>query len=82
MKRSNRPVGRAVKLSHMKREVKDSNFRPVKSDTVLPMARYRCNISSKGAVLPGSNEAEMGPASSLHALAFYSENERFDSIRN
>ena len=25
------------------------------------MARHRCDISSKGAVLPGRNDAEMGP---------------------
>ena len=36
-------------------------------------------ISSKGAVLPGRNDAEMGPANSLHASAYYSEyNEIFD----
>ena len=47
--------------------------------TVLPTARHRCGISSKGAVLPGRNDAEMGPANSLHASAYYSEyNERFD----
>ena len=32
----------------------------VKSDTVLLTVRHRCNISSKGAVLPGHNHAEMG----------------------
>ena len=48
---------------------------------MLPTARYRCDISSKGAVLPGRNDAEMGPANSLHASAYYSEyNERFDLI--
>ena len=50
-----------------------SNLGPVKSDTVLPTARHRCNISSKGAVLPGRNDAEMGPANSLHASAYYSK---------
>ena len=46
--------------------------------TVLPTARHRCNISSKEAVLPGHNGAEMGPANLLHASAYYSEyNERF-----
>ena len=41
----------------------------------------RCDISSKGAVLPGRNDAEMGLVNSLHALACYSEcNERFDLI--
>ena len=34
---------------------------------------------SKEAVLPGLNDAEMGPANSLHASAYYREyNERFD----
>ena len=28
--------------------------------TVLPTARQRCDISSKGAVLSGPNDAEMG----------------------
>ena len=55
----------------------------IKSDTVLPAARHRCDISSKGAVLPGRNDAEMGPANSLHASAYYSEyNERFDLMLN
>ena len=55
------------------------NFGSIKSDIVLPMAGHRCDISSKGAVLPGCNDAEMGPANSVHALAYYSEyNERFD----
>ena len=45
------------------------------------MARHRFNISSKGAVLPGRNDVEMGPANSLHASAYYSKyNERFDLI--
>ena len=40
---------------------------------------HRCDISSKGAVLPGRYDAEMGPANSLQASAYYSEcNERFD----
>ena len=65
--------------SSLKREVRGSNLGPVKSDTVLPTARRRCNISSKGAVLRGRNDAEVGPANSLHALAYYSEyNKRFD----
>ena len=42
------------------------------------MARRPCDISSKGAVLPGCNDTEMGP-NSLHSLAYYSKyNERFD----
>ena len=65
--------------SSLEREVGGSNLGPVKSNTVLPTARHRCDISSKGAVLPGRNDAEMGPANSLHASAYYSEyNERFD----
>ena len=76
---ANRPVGRAVTRSSLEREVCGSNLGPVKSDTVLPTARHRCDISSKEAVLPGRNDAEMGPANSLHASAYYSEyNERFD----
>ena len=48
---------------------------------MLPMDRYRCDISSRGAVLPGRNDAEMDPANSLHASAYYSEyTERFDLI--
>ena len=39
----------------------------VKSNKMLPMTRYHCNISSKGAALPGRNEGEMGLANSLHA---------------
>ena len=45
-------------------------------------ARHHCDISSKGAVLPGLNDTEMGLAYSLHASAYYSENERFDLVRN
>ena len=41
----------------------------VKSNTVLSTARHRCNISSKGAALPGRNDAEIGPTNSLHASA-------------
>ena len=29
------------------------------------MARHGCDISLKGAMLPGRNDAEMGPAKSL-----------------
>ena len=76
--RSYQPVGRAVTPSSSEREVCGSNLGPVKSDTVLPTARHRCDISSKEAVLSGRNDAEMGPANSLHASAYYSEyNERF-----
>ena len=44
-----RPVGRAVMRS---------NLGPVKLDSVLPTARHRCDISSKGAVLSRCNNAE------------------------
>ena len=45
------------------------------------MTRHRCDISLKKAVLPGRNDAEMGPANSLQALAYYSKyNERLDLI--
>ena len=74
------PVGRALmrlsldyiefvtrsSISTLEWKVCGSNLGPVKSDAVLPTARQRCNISSKGAVLPGRNDAEMGPANSLH----------------
>ena len=65
--------------SSLEWEIRGSNLGPVKSDTVLPTARHRCDISSKEAVFPGCNDAETGPANSLHASAYYSEyNERFD----
>ena len=74
-----RPVGQAVTRSSLEREVWGSNLGPVKLDTVLPTARHRCDIFSKAAVLPWRNDAEMGPANSLHASAYYSEcNKRFD----
>ena len=72
------PVVRAVTRPSTQREVWDSNLGQIKSDTVLTTARHRCDISSKGAVLLGRNDAEMGPANSLHVSARYSEyNERF-----
>ena len=61
------PVGQAVTRSSLEREVWDSNLGPVKSDTVLPMARHRCDISSNGAVFPGRNDAKMGSTNFLHA---------------
>ena len=48
-----------------------SILRSVKSDTALPAARHRCDISSKEAgVLPGCNNAEMGLSNSLDASAY------------
>ena len=74
-------VGRALTRSSLEREVRSSNLGPVKSNTVLPTARHRYDISSEGAMLPGRNDAEMCSANSLHASAYYSEyNERFDLI--
>ena len=67
--RLDRPAGREVTRSSLEREIWGSILGPVKSDIVLPTARYRCDISSKGAVLPGRNDAEMGPANSLHTSA-------------
>ena len=56
--------------SSLERKIWGSNLGPVKSDTVLPTARHRCDISSNEAVLPGCNDAEMGPTNSLHDLAY------------
>ena len=45
-----------------------------KSDTVLPSARHRYDISLKEAVLPWSNDAEIAPPPDwLHASAYYNE---------
>ena len=55
------PVGRAVTRLPLEQEDRDSNLGPVKWNTVLQTARHRCDISSKGAVLPGRNNKEMGP---------------------
>ena len=55
--------------SSLEREVWGSNLGPIKSDTVLPTARHRCNNSSKKVSLSGRNDAEMGSTNSLHALA-------------
>ena len=51
-------------MQRLKREVSRSTLEPVKSDTVLPTARHGRGISSKGAVLPGRNDTEMGLANS------------------
>ena len=74
-------VGRALTRSSLEREIRSSNLGPVKSNTVLPMARHRCDISLKGAVLTERNDAEMDLTNSLHASMYYIEyNERFDLI--
>ena len=59
----------------------DASPRVLPTIWVLPTARHRCDISSKGAVLPRRNDAEMGPDNSLHALALCSKyNKKFDLI--
>ena len=51
------------------------------SHTVLPMAYHHCNISSKGVVLLGRNNVEMGSSNSLHASMYCSKcNKKFDLI--
>ena len=55
--------------SSLEPEVRGSNLRPVKSDTVLPTAHHHSDISSKDAVLPEGNDTKMGPANSLQASA-------------
>ena len=63
----NQPIGRVVTRSSLEREVRGSYLGSVKSDIVLPTARHRCYISSKGVVLATRNDAETDPANSLHA---------------
>ena len=78
---SQKNISQMVTRSFLEWEVRGSNLWQVKSNTVLPTAHHPCNISSKGSVWPGCNDADMGPANSLHALAYYSKyNERFDLI--
>ena len=63
----------------LERQVRASNLGPIKSDTVLPTARHRSDTSSNGAASLGRNNAEVVPANSLHASAYYSQhNERFN----
>ena len=50
-----------VTRSSLDREVRSSNLGPVQSDTVLPTASHRCDISSKGAGLSGRNEEGWAP---------------------
>ena len=64
---NDQPVGREVTRLSLEQEVLGSNLALVKSDTVLPTARHHCNITLKGGVLLGRNDAEMGPAYLLHA---------------
>ena len=57
----NRPIGRAITRSSLEREVRGSNLGQVKSDTLSPTARHRCDISLKRAVLLGRDDAEIDP---------------------
>ena len=68
-------VGRAVTRSFLQRKIWGSKVGPVILDTVLPTAHHRCNNSIKHAEFPGRNDAEMSPANSLLALAWYSEHD-------
>ena len=73
---------RAVTPSSLEREVRGSNLGQVKLDAVLPTAFHQCDISSKEAMLPGRDDAELGLANSFHASAYYIEyNERLDLIK-
>ena len=56
MKLNDWPVDRAVTCLSLQQKVLGLNLGPVKSDTVLPTAQNRCNISLKGAVLHGGND--------------------------
>ena len=61
---SNWPVGRAVTRSSLDREVRGSNLGPIGQSVANGLPPLR-----KQVVLPGRNDAEMGPANSLHASA-------------
>ena len=47
----------------------DSISEAVKSYTVLSKARHPLDVFFERSVLPGRNDAKMGPAHSLHALS-------------
>ena len=49
-KKNTKTVGRALTRYSLEWEVRSSNLGQVKSNTVLPTARRRYDISSKGAV--------------------------------
>ena len=50
-------------------EVWGSNLEPIKSDTVLPTACHPFDIFVYCKNWPRRNDAEMGPANLLHAMA-------------
>ena len=49
-KNNTKTVGRALTRYSLEWQVRSLNLGPVKSNTVLPTTRHRCDISSKGAV--------------------------------
>ena len=69
------PAAKRTGLKHRYgREVRCSILGPVKSETVSPTARYRCDVSSwLCCPMPRCDAAEMGPV--LHASAQYREND-------
>ena len=67
------PVGWVVTSSSLERKVCGSNLGPVKSDTVLPTACPRCNISSDEAELPLAQEHVDKPCQLVTRFAEYSE---------
>ena len=65
--------------SSLKWEAWDLNLGTVKSYTVLPTARHRCDITSKGAAFPGATTRRWAPQTPLHAFGLVErENERID----
>ena len=74
------PVDQAVMHLSLERKF-EIQINLVKSNTALPAAFYRCDISLKGAMLLGCNDTVMGRANSSCASTYYSMyNERFDLI--
>ena len=49
----------AETCSSIEREVRSINLGPVKLDRVLTTARHRCDVSSKGAVLPANGPRKL-----------------------
>ena len=46
-----------------------TEIKSIKSTTEKPIARHRCDVSLKGAVVPERDDTEMGPDNSLHISA-------------
>ena len=66
-------VGRAATRSSLEGNVWSSNFRPIKSDSVFKGSPPLQYFSGRSCVACRRNDAEMGPANSLHAPTLYSE---------